>query len=157
VEYRFILLDTQDVNAFSHLGGFVYVSLGLFNLVADDAELQFVLAHEVAHVDQKHAAERVEAAAREEAVDRLGLVRRGDRQVALGYADGQDFAADAGAFGQLARLGHSRRKCLAFLRRYRNYAEHNGLAAGHRRTPIPPEADVQDVMNHWPAHPAAAV
>jgi hypothetical protein len=154
LDYHFTVLDYETPNAFSHPGGYVYVSEGLFNLIADDAELQFVLGHEIAHVDQKHAAERVAASAGDP--DGPGLVPRFYRQIAVGYTDDQEFAADAWAFRQLLRLGYSRRKASAFPLRYRTFVERNGLSGGHHPPKSAPEADVQDVENHWRTLPSAA-
>src|SRR5262249_17857113 len=36
-------VDHDSINAFSHLGGYIYVSRGLANLVADDVELEFLI------------------------------------------------------------------------------------------------------------------
>ena len=155
LDYRFIVVDSPAVNAFSHPGGYVYVSEGMFDLVADDAELQFVLGHEIAHVDLKHAAERVAASARDDP-DGPGLVRRFYRQIAVGYTDDQEFAADAWSLRQLRRLGYSRRRCLSFPLRYRTFVERNALSGGHHAPKSQPESDVQDLDNHWRTLPSAA-
>ena len=56
IRYTFTILDTEAVNAFSHPGGYVYLSRGLFSFVGEDENvvLQFILAHEIAHVDLRH-------------------------------------------------------------------------------------------------------
>ena len=45
IQYTFTILDSEAVNAFSHLGGYVYLSRGLFSFLGEDedAALQFVL------------------------------------------------------------------------------------------------------------------
>jgi hypothetical protein len=55
VQYRFYLLDTNEINAFSLPGGLIYVTLGLLQVMEDDDELAFVLAHEMVHNVRKHA------------------------------------------------------------------------------------------------------
>jgi len=52
--WRFRILDVRDVNAISLPGGFIYVTRGMLGFVTSDDELAFVLAHEVAHVNQRH-------------------------------------------------------------------------------------------------------
>ncbi|TVS20365.1 MAG: hypothetical protein EA424_04375 [Planctomycetaceae bacterium] len=64
IDYHFLVLDMAEVNAFAHAGGYVYVSQGLLDWVRTDRELQFVLAHEIAHVDLAHVTKRVTYAAR---------------------------------------------------------------------------------------------
>lgn len=54
VQFRFGVLDTDDVNAFAAPGGFILVTRGALALMDNEAELAGVLAHEVGHVDQKH-------------------------------------------------------------------------------------------------------
>lgn len=54
IEYKFKVLDTQEINAMALPGGWVYVSRGLMDFLDNDNELQGVLAHEMAHVDLGH-------------------------------------------------------------------------------------------------------
>lgn len=49
VTYDVRLIDTEEVNAFSIPGGFIYVTKGLLDEVQSDHELAGVLAHEMAH------------------------------------------------------------------------------------------------------------
>ena len=51
---HFELLDTPVVNAFAAPGGFVFVTRGLIENIATEAELAGVLAHEVGHVAARH-------------------------------------------------------------------------------------------------------
>jgi beta-barrel assembly-enhancing protease len=44
------IVDTNEVNALSFPGGFLYISSGLLLAVDNDAEIASVIAHEVAHV-----------------------------------------------------------------------------------------------------------
>ena len=55
IRYTFTILDSSDINSFSHPGGHVYLSRGivLLHRRGEDAALQFVLAHEIAHVDHQ--------------------------------------------------------------------------------------------------------
>lgn len=54
VDWRFGVLDTDDLNAFATPGGYVFVTRGLLGIVRSEAELAGVLAHEIAHVLQRH-------------------------------------------------------------------------------------------------------
>lgn len=55
LEWRFGLLNSDSLNAFSAPGGRVFITRGLYKLVASDDELAGALAHEIAHVDRRHA------------------------------------------------------------------------------------------------------
>ncbi len=55
VDYKFRILDSTEVNAFAASNGFIYVTKGLLDIIESDDELAFVLAHEIAHIEKKHA------------------------------------------------------------------------------------------------------
>ncbi len=52
--WTFRILNQRAVNAVSLPGGFIYVTRGMLDFVRSEDELAFVLAHEVAHVNQRH-------------------------------------------------------------------------------------------------------
>lgn len=60
ISYHFAVLDSEDINAFSAPGGFVFITRGAVALCDDESELAGVLAHEVGHVDAKHVLRIVE-------------------------------------------------------------------------------------------------
>lgn len=52
--FHFAVLDTAAVNAYAAPGGYIFVTRGALHAMNDEAELAAVLAHEIAHVAQKH-------------------------------------------------------------------------------------------------------
>lgn len=60
IEYEFHVLNTNEVNAFAAPGGFIFVTRGLLDKVADENELAFVLSHEIGHVVRKHSLHAIE-------------------------------------------------------------------------------------------------
>lgn len=54
VLYTFTVVDSEEVNAFSVPGGFIFVDAGLLNFVHSDDELAAVLGHEIGHVERRH-------------------------------------------------------------------------------------------------------
>lgn len=52
--WTFGVIDSADLNAFAAPGGYIFVTKGLYALLRDEAELAGVLAHEIAHVTQRH-------------------------------------------------------------------------------------------------------
>jgi predicted Zn-dependent protease len=53
-QYRAQIVNSPEINAFSLPGGYVYVNRGLIRAVRNEGELAGVLAHEMAHVAQRH-------------------------------------------------------------------------------------------------------
>lgn len=51
--WTFGVIDDGEINAFAAPGGYVLLTRGLYGLLADDAELAAVIAHELAHVVQR--------------------------------------------------------------------------------------------------------
>ncbi len=69
------IIHTDEVNAFSLPGGFLFLDSGLILAADDEAELAAVLSHEIAHVAACHAAQEM---AREQLtdVDSMPLIYR---------------------------------------------------------------------------------
>lgn len=66
LEWRFAVLASDTVNAFSAPGGYVFITRGLYERADSDDTLAGILAHEIAHITRRHAlkiVERNEAAA----------------------------------------------------------------------------------------------
>lgn len=58
---EFILLDSPQLNAFAAPGGIIGVNGGLFLNARSEAEYASVMAHELAHLSQRHFARGIEA------------------------------------------------------------------------------------------------
>lgn len=55
LNFRFAVLNSDTVNAFSAPGGYVFITRGLYNTVTNDDELAGVLGHEITHITERHA------------------------------------------------------------------------------------------------------
>ena len=55
VSFRFYLVKAKSFNAVSYPNGIVLVHSGVFDILQNEAQLSFVLAHEISHVLEKHA------------------------------------------------------------------------------------------------------
>jgi predicted Zn-dependent protease len=60
--FTFFVVDDSAINAFAAPGGFVGMHSGLILMAQNESELAGVLAHEIAHVTQKHLARAFEQA-----------------------------------------------------------------------------------------------
>lgn len=56
ISWTFGVIDNDDtVNAYSTPGGYILITTGLLRLMENEAQLAAVLAHEIAHVQQRHS------------------------------------------------------------------------------------------------------
>ncbi|MDH4031223.1 MAG: M48 family metalloprotease, partial [Chromatiales bacterium] len=53
-DFRFFLVNDPNINAFALPGGYIGINTGLILQTQRESELAGVLAHEIAHVTQKH-------------------------------------------------------------------------------------------------------
>jgi predicted Zn-dependent protease len=60
LNWTFIVLDTDGVNAFAAPGGVIHVTRGLLGLAKNEAELAGVLGHEITHVTAKHTVRAIQ-------------------------------------------------------------------------------------------------
>ncbi|MCD4819841.1 MAG: M48 family metalloprotease [Candidatus Cloacimonetes bacterium] len=59
--FKFFILDHNSINAYSCPGGIVFITSGLLQQLQSEAELAFILSHEIAHVARKHGMQEAES------------------------------------------------------------------------------------------------
>jgi predicted Zn-dependent protease len=59
VDWKFVVLDTDGVNAYAAPGGYVHITRGLLGLMKNEAELAGVLGHELTHITERHTIEAI--------------------------------------------------------------------------------------------------
>ncbi|MEM7230046.1 MAG: M48 family metalloprotease [Planctomycetota bacterium] len=62
INWQFIALESDIVNAFALPGGRVFISRGLLERLSNESQLAGVLGHEIGHVTGKHVNERISQA-----------------------------------------------------------------------------------------------
>lgn len=138
--YRFGVLATPQIRAFSTPGGGVFVSRGLLEAARSEEELAGVLAHELGHLWNRDGIRSVGASKAASALTAVGtllasLVGGGGVAAALlqtfegavdhavtdltvkGYSRAQEVAADEAAVRMLHAAGYPAAPYLSFLRR----------------------------------------
>jgi predicted Zn-dependent protease len=90
--FSFFVVDDARINAFALPGGFVGVHTGLIEASRNEDELAGVLAHEVAHVTQRHIARAVHASSRQSMLSTALMLGA----MILGAAGGDADAVQAG-------------------------------------------------------------
>jgi hypothetical protein len=154
IPYTFTVLDSDAVNAFSTPGGFVYVSRGLFNLIGEDEDyaLEFVVGHEIAHVDLQHALKCL----RDPDVMKMTegtLQKLYVMIIPFAYPDPLEFEADSWVYARMRQLGRTDRESLMFLRKLEGHAKAHDFENGRGRPQL--GRDASPLENHFRAHTAA--
>ncbi|MEJ2233456.1 MAG: M48 family metalloprotease [Syntrophobacterales bacterium] len=57
--YHFYVVDSSALNAFAAPAGYVFINRGLLEIMDDEGEVAAILAHEIAHVQSRHIAQRM--------------------------------------------------------------------------------------------------
>lgn len=72
--FTFFAVNSPTINAFAFYGGHIGVHTGLIAAAETESQLASVLAHEIAHVTQRHLARRKEAANRQTPLTLAGVI-----------------------------------------------------------------------------------
>ena len=83
--YHFVVLDSDDINAFATPSGLIFVTRGLIRCCPTEDALAAILAHEIGHVQLRHGMQSIEKARVTEALTVLaqeGAKTLGSREVA---------------------------------------------------------------------------
>ena len=165
--WTFIVLDTDGVNAFAGPGGYVHITRGALGLIKSESELAGVLAHEIAHVAQKHT---VNAIRKSKGVQ-IGAGEVSDRGKFLdvltnrvysmvlenSFDRGDELDADKEGIILVQKAGYAGPGLADFLTRLaernKNQAEKNGLFASHPET----QERIASIKRLAGAKPGAAV
>ena len=116
IEWEFVVFDDPSINAFAMPGGKVGVFSGLIELADSDDELAVVIGHELAHVQQRHANQRLSAE-----LIRMGL------GVAVAYGASRSDRIDPNLAMAAFGLGTQVGVMLPFSRHHEYEADYIGL------------------------------
>ena len=163
--WHFGVIDSSDINAFAAPGGYVFVTLGLYRLLNDEAELAGVLAHEIGHVVKKHHLKILQQSRMIDFGSRLigkqvdagiaGLIGSGAEIVSRSLDKGAEFEADRIGVVLASRAGYDPYGLPVVLQRIGQHAADDGSVALLFKThPHPDErlAKLGEAMdNHFDA------
>lgn len=127
--YNFLVLDSNEINAFATPGGHIFITRGLIRCCRSEDALAAVLAHEIGHVQLRHGMRSIEKARVTDAITIIGretLKTLGSAEVAQltnifgdvvsditatminkGYSRSFEYQADAAALTILQRVGYN--------------------------------------------------
>jgi predicted Zn-dependent protease len=178
--YRFLILDTDEINAFAAPGGLIFISRGLLRCGKTEDAVAAVLAHEIGHVQQKHGLQaikksRITAALTSAAI--VGIKAHGDKDlVALtetfgnsiaditntlitnGYSRSFEKEADLAAVTILQRVGYDPNGMVDMLTVMKTKLQPGGLDfAKTHPSPDSRIADIQEKIGAYAAVKPSAI
>ncbi|MEA3410350.1 MAG: M48 family metalloprotease, partial [Pseudomonadota bacterium] len=147
--FHFLLIDDPNINAFATPGGVISVHSGLLVGAANESELAGVVAHEIAHVEQRHMARTYANAGKINIATALGVLA----SIAAGMLD-----PNLGAAAVQGTLAASAQAQLAFSRSNEREADRVGMqlltAAGYNPNGMPSFFEKLQKANQLNAGPA---
>ena len=118
--FNFFVVKDNGINAFALPGGFIGVNIGLLLETKNESELAGVLAHEIAHVTQRHIARSLAAQSKSSIVSTAAMLAA----ILVGAAAG---AGDAAMAGVAAAQSLAIQQQISFTRANETEADRVGL------------------------------
>ena len=147
--YHFLILDSDEINAFAAPGGLIFVSRGMLRCCTSEDAVAAVLAHEIAHIQLRHGIQSIEKSRQTQALTILaaeGAKTYGKKELAdltrtfegsinditstlinNGYSRSFEQEADASAVRILSRVGYDPNALVAMLREMGKRLKPGGL------------------------------
>ena len=156
--YHFLILDSEEINAFACPGGLVFITRGLLSTCRDEEALANVLAHEVGHICAKHGLKAIKKSRLMNAFDvLLTETSRHYDQKQLAQLTGAFDGALGDIVDQLVVKGYSRQQEYEADRLGLRYASAAGYAASGMVSSLEimaASAQTSTGMGFFKTHPA---
>lgn len=171
--YHFMILDSDEINAFAAPGGLILVTRGMLRCCRSEEALAAVLAHEIGHVQNQHGLKAIKQDRLTSALTILAAESArnfGDKDMAeltdafegsisditgtlmnSGYARGQERDADKGAVQIMTQIGYDPKALVDLLEQMKMNLKPGGL--DFAKTHPDPEDRIRDIRGTIPAAP----
>ncbi len=154
IPFRFALINSPIINAYAAPGGYIFVTRSAVNLMQSEAELAGVLAHEIAHVTQRHIVKALKIRASDDsATSDLGQILGGASSTAnvvfdqavsqaieilfsKGLQREDEYDADEVGIVLTALAGYDPGAYVQYLRRIEPYVSQKGAQMNKTHPPI---------------------
>ncbi len=147
--FYFFVVESDDINAFAGPGGFIGINSGLILNSDSESELASVMAHEIAHVTQRHIYRSYEAASRmsipaaaamiaaiivatqapELGLGALSAIQAGSVQMQIDFTRDNEQEADRIGLKTLARAKFDPRSMPTFFEKLQHASRYYGAGA----------------------------
>lgn len=163
--YHFLVLESNEINAFAAPGGLIFVSRGMLRCCKSEGAVAAVLAHEIAHVQLRHGLQAIDKGRLTQALTTLaaeGAKTFGGKELAdltrafegsinditstminNGYSRGFEREADAAAVTLLSRVGYDPKDLVSMLKEMEGRLKPGGL--DFAKTHPSPKSRIDDI------------
>lgn len=163
LDWHFIVLDSDVVNAFAAPGGYIFITTGALDQISSEAGLAAVLGHEIAHVNEKHVLQAVKrgnvfsatldfasdeianAGLTNDMGEKIGQIAF-DKLFTSGFSRGDELEADKAGVELAAAAGYRSDAYLAFLASLEELAGSNSSAFRQLGSTHPRPGDRSDAV-----------
>lgn len=121
-DFTFFVIEDQRINAFALPGGYIGIHTGLLEATRNEDELAGVLAHEIAHVTQRHIARAIHASSRQSILSTAIMLGA----ILAGVAGG---GSDVMQAGMAVAQGTAAQQQINFTRANEHEADRVGISA----------------------------
>jgi beta-barrel assembly-enhancing protease len=153
--WKFGIVDTADVNAFSMPGGYVLITRGMYERMRSEAELAGVLSHEIAHVANRDHLSALQQSLRNSALTgfseyatggggigslvKTAIINAGKDMFTRGLNKDDEFDADRAGVVIAARAGFSPFGLVGVLQTLSAAPDESGFKLMNKTHPLPVE------------------
>ena len=147
--FYFFVVESDDINAFAGPGGYIGINSGLLMSSGSESELASVMAHEIAHVTQRHIYRSYEASSRmsipaaaamiaaiivatqapEVGIGALSAIQAGTLQMQIDFTRDNEQEADRIGIKTLARAKFDPRSMPIFFEKLQHASRYYGAGA----------------------------
>ncbi len=155
IDYHFAVLDADFINAYSAPGGYIFVTKGAIKAMRDESELAAVLAHEIAHITEKHIVKEFKIKGKEKSatsgISQILGSSQSSAQVLFtqavdnavnklmkeGFKQNDEFESDKVALTLLAATGYDPKAMYRYLKRIQKLTIQEEKKSGQKPTHPP--------------------
>lgn len=139
LDYKFYIIDSEEINAYALLGGHIFINKGLLDSFSEP-ELAFVMAHEVGHICARHGIKRFEKVLGLQIIMAIlsgqsnqksigNLIAEVDKYVSLGFSRKDEYLADSLGVTYGYQAGFDPKASLLVFERFEEIEKEYGSAA----------------------------
>ena len=141
-----LVKNDSDINAWTHAGGYIYVTTGLLKFINSDDELAFCIAHEIGHNENEHCkatVQRIKTAVNMGASSSIANIARSlYSSIFAAFNQPQEMESDLAGVYLAYKAGYDPEKALDFFEKLSQNEQPNALEKMMRSHPFASERKI---------------